>query len=159
MNAAIERQGTVVGLSNGMATIRLETPAACGGCASRTGCGSAAGGARLLTLPAAPALRPGDAVRVSLPAAVLAPAALLGYLLPLLALLAGAVIGELGWGSDAAAVGGAALGFLGGLALARSAARRLLGPALSPGLHTLAACSAAPADFPPTASPFFGEPR
>lgn len=147
MNSTIERRGTVIAWDqpSGMATVRLENLSACGGCASRGSCGSAGKAPTVMTLPIAAMASPGDLVTVTLPATSLVPAALLGYLLPPAALLAGAVAGELGWGGDLAAVVGAVLGLFGGLAAARLAARWLIGNDLHPELHALAACSAAPA--------------
>ena len=73
----------------------------------------------MIRLPVPAAARVGDRVAVSMPAASIALAAVLGYLLPPAGLLAGAVAAATSYGGDAAAVGGAAIGLFAGLLLAR----------------------------------------
>lgn len=121
-NSCIERHGVVIGVPGGdygRVRVRLESAPGCTACASRSACGSAAGGSQVIEV-VLPSARLGDAVTLAIPAATLSAAALLGYLLPSLGLLAGALAADLAWASDAAAVIGAAVGLCGGLLVARA---------------------------------------
>lgn len=122
----IVHAGIVRAVSGSQAVIAVAT-AGCGGCGRRSGCGIAklapGQGETLVRLPAAGLqLAPGMAVTVEVPEASLLRAAVAGYLLPALLMLAGAVAGHLAAG-DAGAAGGA----LAGLALGVSITR-LTGP-------------------------------
>lgn len=109
-------------------TIRKST---CGTCSAQKGCGHGLlnrirDGQRGLVrvLPGAFSLadcRVNDEVSISLPDEVILRGSLIVYMLPLLAMLAGAAAGSqwLPWAQDPAAVVGAALGFAGGVALVR----------------------------------------
>jgi positive regulator of sigma E activity len=85
--------------------------------------------AETLTLPCKSSLAVGAAVDVTLPERYLLLGATLVYGLPLVALLAGAVIGAAWWRSDLGAAAGAAVA-VGGAALAVIALRRWLENAL-----------------------------
>lgn len=133
MSERIERQGQVIGIVDGRARIRLEQSGGCAGCGSRGTCG-ADGSAReqLIDLPLAAGTGVGDTVSVSSPASSFVLATLLGYLLPALGLLLGAIVAEIAVGGDEAAVGGAVSGFVIALLCARVLSRHSLGSALNP---------------------------
>lgn len=119
--------GRVVSVAEGEVVVAL-TAAGCAGCGQKSACGLGrlAGTPRenLVRLPACEGLRAGDAVTLASESGALVRSALLGYLVPALSLVTGAVIGEAGLGSEAGAVGGAGLGFLCGLLLVRVAVAR-----------------------------------
>ncbi|MCX8085562.1 MAG: SoxR reducing system RseC family protein [Rhodocyclaceae bacterium] len=116
MNA---RQATILTIADGLATLRVEVPAACGSCASRSHCGTTA---RTIQLPAPPGVQPGERVMLAMPAGALARSALLAYLLPAGLTLIGAV--SLAAAGDLAAVAGAGGGLGLGLIAQRVLARR-----------------------------------
>jgi sigma-E factor negative regulatory protein RseC len=117
---ALTRSGRIVAIRDGLATIRVETPSACGGCGSRGACGTASGTTVLLPVPAT--ARPGDAVTLALAEGLLVRGALRVYLLPATAMLLGAALLSI-WG-DLAAVGGALSGLGLGLIAMRMITRR-----------------------------------
>lgn len=96
----IEEQASVVAVADGMAEVATLRRSACGSCNAKSGCGTSILAAwfpqRQLTfrLPNQVGARPGDTVVVGLDEARLQRASVLLYGLPLLGLLAGAVIGE-----------------------------------------------------------------
>jgi sigma-E factor negative regulatory protein RseC len=97
MDRLISHPGSVRRIVDGRALVAV----AASGCAScghgaACGIGKLAGGRAetLLALPAPPGLRAGDAVHVELREAQLTRAALLGYLLPVLLIVAGALLGQ-----------------------------------------------------------------
>lgn len=123
MEKLIHHPGSVRRIVDGQALVAV----AASGCAScghgaACGIGKLAGGRAetLLALPATPGLRAGDAVQLELREAQLTRAALLGYLLPVLLIVAGALLGQaLGekLGAGGTVDGIAALGAVAGLAL------------------------------------------
>lgn len=123
MEKLIHHPGSVRRIVAGQALVAV----AASGCAScghgaACGIGKLAGGRAetLLALPATPGLRAGDAVQVELREAQLTRAALVGYLLPVLLIVAGALLGQaLGekLGAGGTVDGIAALGAVAGLAL------------------------------------------
>lgn len=123
MEKLIHHPGSVRRIVAGQALVAV----AASGCAScghgaACGIGKLAGGRAetLLALPATPGLRAGDAVQVELREAQLTRAALVGYLLPVLLIVAGALLGQaLGEkpGAGGTVDGIAALGAVAGLAL------------------------------------------
>ena len=120
MNDVLERRGKVVAIhGDGVAHVRLEQLGSCAQCASRGVCGSGSGkeAVVVLRLPETPRL--GEQVTVTAPEASVVTAALLGYALPAIGLLIGAIAGEVGLGGDAAAVVGAVFGLAAGLLAAR----------------------------------------
>lgn len=129
MSECVERLGEVVAVENGVAKVRLEVAAACGGCGSRGSCASGGAAERVIEMHVSDHTRLGDRLAVSLPATALTLAALLGYLLPPLSLLAGAIVGALAFGGDLPAVLGALLGLSAGLLMVR------LISAATPALH------------------------
>lgn len=129
----IEEEGTVVSLSEGVAEVRTERRGGCSGCGAQSGCGTALMdrflGRRVVTLRArnqADALV-GDRVVVGVSESGLLCAAAAAYLVPILGLAIGGVLGQavalwLGRpgplgpaadsGSDLPALIGASLGFV-----------------------------------------------
>ena len=138
-----ERRGDVIGLADGLATIRLERAPACSGCGSRGTCASGNAAEQIIQMPVPERTRLGDQLTVSLPSASLTLAALLGYLLPPVSLLLGAISAATCFEGDAAAVLGAGVGLAAGLLLVRLISGRVLGERLTPSF-----CSTqAPLDF------------
>lgn len=149
MSTLIEHRGVVRLVADGKAVVAMET----GGCSScghgaSCGIGKLASGrpATLLTVAAVEGVRPGDVVSVGLAQDRLTRAALLGYLFPVLAMLAGAWSGTLLAGSDSGTALGALGGFIGALLLSRLAIRHLPGLTPTPCLVT----RPAPAPLSPT---------
>ena len=145
MSEPIERRGEVIGLARGLAQIRLAPEAGCSACGSRGSCAAGSAAAPVIEMPVPARTRLGDQLTVSLPPSSLTLAALLGYLLPPLCLLAGAMAAASAYPGDAAAVLGGGLGFVAGLLLARLLSRLVFGPAplaslcrpdLPPGEHS-----------------------
>lgn len=113
--------------ADGVARVRCLRQAGCARCAEGRGCGGGIFG-RLLgdrlhvveALYQDPAPAPGSEVVIGLPESAVLGAAVVQYLLPLLTMLVGAVLGSaVTGGGDAAAVAGAATGLLAGLWHAR----------------------------------------
>lgn len=122
MTEMIEHEGIVRSVTNGMAVISVQTDG-CGGCGHRSGCsmGRLAGGARRaeMTLAVGENVQPGSRVVLSLPLGRARLAGLVAYLVPSLALMVGAGIGNAGFGSDGATAIGALIGLLSGLLAGR----------------------------------------
>jgi len=133
MNETLERRGEVIRFDDdGLAQVRLERQSACGQCGSRGTCGAGHAVEPVIRLRLAANTRIGDGVIVSTPTASVTLAALLGYALPSVCLLLGAILAELYAGSDATTVAGAALGFVAGLLIGRTLAPAALGNTLAP---------------------------
>lgn len=132
MTNNVERRGEVVGFGHGMAQVRMQPASGCSACGSRSTCstGHAAGQVINLSLPGH--IQLGDQIAVTMPAASIAQAALIGYLLPPVALLLGALIAATCFEGDAAAVLGAGLGFSAGLLLVRLISNHSFGRGLAP---------------------------
>ena len=96
----IEERAVVAEAGIGYAWVEIQRQSACGTCQASSGCGSAAlakvWGVRSVRtrVRSAGSLRPGDEVIIGLTDGVLLRGALLVYLLPLMLLLAGALLGE-----------------------------------------------------------------
>lgn len=113
----IEERGRVVAREATAVWVETVRASSCQSCSARQGCGHAlvnareAGArARIRALSALP-LETGDDVIIGIPEGVLVHAAIRLYLLPLLCLLAGALLGDLyltGWPVEGAALGGLA---------------------------------------------------
>jgi sigma-E factor negative regulatory protein RseC len=145
MSDSVERHGTVVGLAHGLVHIRLDRDAACSGCGSHGSCATGSAAPKVIELAVPEHTRLGDRVSVSTPASSVALAALIGYLLPPVCLLLGAIAAASAYAGDLAAVLGAGIGLLAGLLLVRLISsgmlgRRLVSPVCHPGL---------PSDFRP----------
>ncbi|WP_319242607.1 SoxR reducing system RseC family protein [uncultured Propionivibrio sp.] len=133
MNETVERRGEVIRFDDdGLAQVRLERESACGQCGSRGTCGSGKATEQLVRLRLSTPMRVGDEVTVSTSSASVVVAALLGYALPAVSLLLGAILAELYVGGDVATIAGAALGFVVGLLIARAVAPAALGTTLAP---------------------------
>ncbi len=132
LNESIERCGEVIRVARGVAQIRLEANAGCAGCGSRQTCASGDAAPLLIELAVPGKVQAGAHVTIAMPAASLTLAALLGYLLPPVALLIGAIVANLAFGSDLAAVLGAVLGLFAGVLVARLTATLAFGRTLSP---------------------------
>jgi sigma-E factor negative regulatory protein RseC len=120
----IEEQAIVVEAGEGYAWVETQRRSSCSACATSEGCGAAvlakAWGDRRMRVRAISnlPLQPGDSVVVGLAEGALLSGSLLVYLLPLLLLLAGAILGQAvfaGAGDEPVMLSGAAglgLGFL-----------------------------------------------
>ncbi len=124
----LEEEGVVTAVEGRLARVQVQPRSACGHCQARSGCGTSLVAGFLGRRPGSfwahnpLGARPGDQVVIGLDEAELRRASLLLYLLPILALVAGAVAGDrLGpQGTEWPAI----LGALGGLALALVAVGR-----------------------------------
>ena len=130
------REGIVVASNAGITRIRLEPAAACAGCGSRGTCASASASSsakpQFIDVRVSAATVPGAHVTVSLPESSVALAAVLGYLLPALGLLFGALVAGVFFSGDLPAVLGAVLGLVTGLIVVRIASKRFSGSAMTP---------------------------
>jgi sigma-E factor negative regulatory protein RseC len=127
----IEERAVVAEAGDGYAWVEIEGRSACGACHAGDGCGTAAlakvwSGRRVrIRAVAGLPLRPGDEVIVGLADGVLLRGALLAYLLPVLLLLGGALLGDAafaGAGEEPVVLAGAlglGLGFLAARVLSR----------------------------------------
>lgn len=134
MSEPVERRGEVIGLARGLAQIRLAPEAGCSACGSRGRCDAGGAAAQVIEMPVPERTRLGDQLTVSLPPSSLTLAALLGYLLPPVCLLAGAMAAASAYRGDAAAVVGGGLGFVAGLLLARLISHLVFGAGPVPAL-------------------------
>lgn len=132
MNASVERSGTVIGSAHGMTRICLESAPTCSGCGSRGTCKSGAAKEQIVEVRLPALAQPGAQVTLTLPESSVVLAALLGYLLPVVGLLLGAVIASGLFAGDLSAVLGAAGGFLAGLLGVRLISGGVMGKALAP---------------------------
>lgn len=134
--------GIVEHVGQGKALVSLAAQG-CGGCGQRRSCGigklAADNPRTLVELDALPGLAAGDSVTVSLAEDKLLVAALVGYLLPALGLLAGAISGSLlaADAQDAAAAFGAVVGFVAGIFVSRLLSLRFPGLRLQAGVRAV----------------------
>jgi len=150
MKELVECRGEVIGLVHGTALVRLErAPSSCGGCSSRGTCSSGHAPTQEVLMEMPEGTKIGDQVTVSMPSSSLALAAVVGYLLPPVFLLLGAIVADSYFAGDAAAVLGAAIGLLLGLLVARLASRFTFGQGFSS-----AACDSVLPPDPPLVSPY-----
>lgn len=120
----------VVSVDAGTVWLDPEPSAGCGGCAMKQACGAhgktgAGKRARRFSLPDSFRARPGERVVVGVDQSVLLKATLIAYMVPVLGLVAGALLGDLALGTEPAAMLGAAFGLGGGVVWARARAARL----------------------------------
>jgi len=111
----IEERGRVVEARAGRALVETTRSASCDSCGARHACGCMGGGREARVWVADPlGVAPGDRVIVAVPEGTVLRASVLVYLVPVLALVAGAVVGNelapsLGLSPD---LGSAALGLI-----------------------------------------------
>ncbi|MGE5154721.1 MAG: SoxR reducing system RseC family protein [Bdellovibrio bacteriovorus] len=124
----IEQEGIVVSLSGNLAEVRMERDSGCAGCGAQSGCGTSLVdrflGRRVVTLKARnqAEAKVGERVAVGVSESGLLASAFAAYLVPILGLAAGAVLGQ--WlvlrdsaraasdiGADLPALAGGVLGF------------------------------------------------
>jgi positive regulator of sigma E activity len=128
MSGRLEARGRVIEIRDGAAELRLASTSSCRGCRAQGVCGS--GREQSVRIAAPAGLAVGDVVSLQLGEAQFSLGVAIGYLLPAVTLLLGAVL--LSFAGDAAAVFGAALGLAIGLLLVRLFARRRLADQLQP---------------------------
>ena len=120
---SIERPGRVIAVqqTRGIryAQIRLGAAPACAGCGSRGQCGAGHERGQVVSLPVEASVVPGESVVVSLPESVVPWAALLGYFVPVLGVLVGALLAHWRVPNDLATVAGAVIGLGAGVAAVR----------------------------------------
>ncbi|UTV28180.1 SoxR reducing system RseC family protein [Photobacterium atrarenae] len=127
---------TVVSVAPGRITVSCQQETSCGHCASRDSCGTGIvskavpGRSHQIDIPTREPVRVGEVVEIGLPEQSMLNSALLVYVLPLLCLILGAVVGQwwfvdLAGGGEPAVILTAALSAGAGLLLARRLARRL----------------------------------
>ncbi len=136
MSACVKRSGVVVGLETvrgeTFAQVRMEAAPACAGCGSRQSCSAADAKGQLVSVLLDEPVAPGEPITLSLPESSIAVAALLGYLLPAVGLVLGAVLAGAIFSGDAAAVLGAILGLGAGVLIARALSRSSIGRDVAP---------------------------
>lgn len=147
----LEHAGVVTSIAGRSAIVEIRTDG-CSGCGHGAHCGigqlARERPATRLTVPLDRPLVPGEVVTVALSARQLERSALLGYLLPAVAMLLGAALGEASGGSDEAAALGALAGLLTAVAVARLALTRI--PRLATTPHLLPAQADPQPHAPPT---------
>jgi sigma-E factor negative regulatory protein RseC len=88
-------RGVVIKVASGRAWIKTEKSSACEGCASRDSCGNPGGGKEMeVEAINSAGANAGDLVLISFGAAPLVKVYTLVYIFPILALLAGAILGQ-----------------------------------------------------------------
>ena len=128
----IKEWATVVSWQSGKAVLSCDVKASCSSCASRAGCGSRVlnklgpQNTHTITVKSEQPLTPGQKVELGIAEGSLLGSAMLVYLSPLVGLFVIGALFQSLFGSDLAAMSGAALGGVGGFLLARGFA-----PALS----------------------------
>ncbi|WJW76135.1 SoxR reducing system RseC family protein [Thiohalobacter sp. IOR34] len=133
----IEEQGTVLAVDGDFAWVETRRQSSCGSCAAKAGCGTRVLGrlmggrpGRLRALNRGHA-RPGDPVVIGIPEAGLLRGSLAVYLLPLLGLIGGGLLGELlasrlfAPAAEWPAMLGGVFGFLAGLRWVQRFSRRI----------------------------------
>lgn len=115
--ADIQEEGVVVAVTEDGVWIETQRQSGCQSCSSRGGCGVGIMQKALnrrqhkVRVQTDFPVQVGDHVRLLLPAAALVQASVLMYLMPLLGLIIGAVVGQSFFASDGGAIGGAMVGF------------------------------------------------
>lgn len=129
-----ERNGVVIGMHAGIARIRLEPAPGCSGCGSRGTCASASGNPQIVEVRMPEPAIPGANITLTVPETSIALASLLGYLVPAVGLLLGAVVAAALCAGDLPAVLGAVGGLLAGLLGVRRVSKRFSRRYLTPGV-------------------------
>ena len=119
----IEHAAVVEKLAAGRITVAVDTDG-CSSCGHGSSCGMSklarqATGTTMMEFDAPPDIKVGDHVVLLLPESRMTAYALLGYLLPAIALLVGAGVGAHIDGTDGGTALGAIIGFLGAIVFAR----------------------------------------
>lgn len=128
--ASLAHTGIVQSIEGGQATIAVAVQG-CSSCGQKKSCGvgklAGSGKVSLLRVPAEPGMKPGDQVSLSVDQGDLHRAALLGYLVPAVLMVIGAVAGQSLTGQDFGAALGAFAGLAFGVLLGRIAPRLFAG--------------------------------
>ncbi len=109
----LEETGKVISTASGRAKVALVRSEACGNCAAKSICQPTSDNTMVLEVDNSLGANPGDRVIISLPPKALLKATTLVYLLPAMAMVAGAGVGWSRTGSDI----GALVGSLAGLSI------------------------------------------
>lgn len=129
MAELVEGFARVVAVEPGVAWLEPEPAAACGGCAARSGCGTAyirpGKGERRFAVADDFHARVGDRVVVGIDQAVLTRASAVAYLIPVGLVVALAVLASMLGASDAGTAAAAVVGLVAGVWLARRRADRM----------------------------------
>jgi sigma-E factor negative regulatory protein RseC len=130
----ISSRGRIVAIADGMAEVQVAAISACGSCRSKETCGTAAATAntQIVRIDATTGMHAGDEISLQMEAATVAGGALLGYLMPVLSLLGGAIAGSVWFGGDVAAALGAGIGLTLGLLALRLSNRHIFRNGLHP---------------------------
>ena len=125
----ITETGKIVAIETDCLWVETVRQSTCGGCALQKGCGhgllNQIGAGRrnylrvLYNNQHASCFTVGDQVDIAIPEKVLIQSALLMYIVPLLGLLAGALLASWWWPADSASFIGSLLGFVAGLGLVK----------------------------------------
>ena len=121
----IKEWATVIAWNNGIAQVSCDVKASCNSCASRAGCGSRVLNklgpqtSHTISVPSEQPLMAGQKVELGIAEGSLLSSAMLVYLSPLLGLFIMGGVFQMLFGTDGAAMCGAALGGLGGFWLAK----------------------------------------
>ncbi|MCU6670553.1 SoxR-reducing system protein RseC [Enterobacteriaceae bacterium H4N4] len=127
----IKEWATVVSWQDGVAQVSCDVKASCNSCASRAGCGSRVLNklgpqtTHTIVVPSAQPLVEGQKVELGIAEGSLLGSAMLVYLSPLVGLFALGGVFQVMFGTDLAAMCGAALGGVGGFLLARGFSHKL----------------------------------
>lgn len=127
----IKEWATVVSWQDGVARVSCDVKASCNSCASRAGCGSRVLNklgpqtTHTILVPSSQPLVEGQKVELGIAEGSLLGSAMLVYLSPLVGLFAAGGVFQVLFGTDLAAMCGAALGGVGGFLLARGFSHKL----------------------------------
>ncbi|MCU6663202.1 SoxR-reducing system protein RseC [Silvania hatchlandensis] len=127
----IKEWATVVSWQDGVARVSCDVKASCNSCASRAGCGSRVLNklgpqtTHTIVVPSSQPLVEGQKVELGIAEGSLLGSAMLVYLSPLVGLFTAGGVFQVLFGTDLAAMCGAALGGVGGFLLARGFSHKL----------------------------------
>ncbi|HDR2891711.1 TPA: SoxR-reducing system protein RseC [Enterobacter asburiae] len=129
----IKEWATVISWADGIALVSCDVKASCNSCASRAGCGSRVLNklgpqtSHTISVPSEQPLVEGQKVELGITEGSLLTSAMLVYLSPLVGLFVMGGVFQMFFGTDLAAMCGAALGGVGGFLLARGFSHKLAG--------------------------------
>lgn len=130
----IERTGRIIAIHSYSMEVEIATPSACSQCGSAKSCHGPQ--EQRIELPLSPGFAKGDSVTLGIEDRQLHGSALIAYLMPTLALMLGAGLGDALSGSNTATFIGAGVGLAAGLLAIRPLSRGLglggLTPSVSP---------------------------